>query len=175
MTASMGSSRRKVGSRPQAPRSATPAAPRSRARQGSPMATNPRQIRRRPAPNNVKPLPIIDDRPSWLRSIMGVQTAVAGVTFLLVAGTLGVYGWSVNSQQRWGESYRRLETLRRNERQLVAGTEAIKHNIAQTTDPKQLGLEPQKSENSVFVQPAAPRPAPKPTTEATTPVSPLGY
>jgi hypothetical protein len=158
MTASMGSRKRKVGSRPSAPRQMSPGP----------------QLSRR---TNLKPLPIVDDRPSWLKSIMGIQTTVAGVTLLMVGSTLGVYGWSVNSQQRWGENYRRLETLRRNERQLIAGTEAMKHNIAQTADPKMLGLETKKSENTVFVQPAPPRPIPthQTPTPAAPPASPLGY
>ncbi len=127
---------------------------------------------------SLRPLPIVDSRPGWLRSLMGLQAAAAGTTLALIASALGAYGWSVHSQQSWGESYRRLEVLRRNERQLMAGTEMLKQNIAQTADPKALGLEVRKSENAVFIKAAPQRTVAHPASpaKAKPPQSnPLGY
>ncbi|NJM44879.1 MAG: hypothetical protein HC860_00900 [Alkalinema sp. RU_4_3] len=157
MTASMGSRKRKAGEG-------------ARRR----VAPGPQAARR----NNLKPLPIVDDRPSWLKSIMGIQTAISGVTLLMVATTLGVYGWSVNSQQRWGENYRRLETLRRNERQLIAGTEAMKtQHPPKPPTPSSWASKPKNLKTPSSSSPPPPRPIPNHQTPlpATPPASPLGY
>jgi hypothetical protein len=164
------------------------AVPMSRRRKAKPLDKRAMPSAMRPATKmrpvspaqrgSLRPLPVVDNRPGWLRKLIGLQTAVAGTTLVLIASALGVYGWSVHSQQSWGDSYRRLEVLRRNERQLMAGTEMLKQNIAETANPKTLGLEVRKSENAVFIQPAPARAAasPAPKTKLQKPQSnPLGY
>jgi hypothetical protein len=95
--------------------------------------------------------------------------------------SLGVYGWSISSQQFWGQEYHRLEQLRRDERQLVAGTEMLKNNIAQQANAKPDGLVPQGSDNVVFLSPAPDRPLPtvrqssSPASQPPDARTPLGY
>jgi hypothetical protein len=93
--------------------------------------------------------------------------------------SLAVYGWSLSSQQFWGQEYHRLEELRRDERQLVAGTEMLKNNIAQQANAKPDGLVPQGSDNVVFLSPAPDRPQPtvgqSPAAPPPDAPTPLGY
>jgi hypothetical protein len=91
--------------------------------------------------------------PNWLRSLTRIQQGVWVGTIALSAMALGVYGWSVYSQQQWGQSYSQLQKLQRNERQLMSSNELMKNEIAQKVDPKSLGLAPQKSNNVIFLKP----------------------
>jgi hypothetical protein len=99
------------------------------------------------------------DVPPWLRTLVQVQQGVWISTIALSTLALGVYGWSVYSQQQWGKAYSQLERLQRNERQLIANKEMMKNQIAQQVDPEALGLAPQKSNEVIFIKPDA-NPAP---------------
>jgi hypothetical protein len=109
------------------------------------------------AHNNAKlrPLILVGDYPDWLRQLLQIQRGVWLGTIAVSSLALLVYSWSVYSQQQWGLAYQRLEQLRRSERQLVAGSEIMKNDIAQQIDPVDLGLAPQRPDNVIFLQPAA--------------------
>jgi hypothetical protein len=91
--------------------------------------------------------------PQWLQRLVKLQQHVWVTTIVLAAAALGVYSWSVYSQQQWGQAYRRLEHLRRNERQLISGSEMIKNQIAGQVNPADLGLAPQVANDVIFLQP----------------------
>jgi hypothetical protein len=91
--------------------------------------------------------------PQWLQRLVKLQNQVWVTTIVLSAAALGVYSWSVYSQQQWGQAYRRLEHLRRNERQLISGSEMIKNQIAGQVNPTDLGLAPQVANDVIFLQP----------------------
>ncbi|MGE5655506.1 MAG: hypothetical protein ACM37W_02610 [Actinomycetota bacterium] len=132
----------------------------------------------------VKALPVLQTQPLWLRSLQGLQRTTSVITFVLLSATLSVYGLSVYSQQRWSEEYQKLETLRRNEQQLNAANEVLKHQIATAAENPDSGLTPQHPEDMIFLQPAPERPAPSreivPNRELTPSLkpgsdAPLGY
>jgi hypothetical protein len=105
-----------------------------------------------------------------------LSLVVAGI---LASGAIVTYGWAMYSQQQWGQEYRQLEKLRRNERQLTTNGEMMKNNIARTSDPKQYGLVPRSAAHIVVLPPAPARPplpmratGPDPNTK---PITPIGY
>jgi hypothetical protein len=130
---------------------------------------------------SLRPLYLGDNRlPSWLQRLLKVQQQVWLVTVILAVSTLVIYGWSVYSQQQWGMAYRDLDRLRRNERQLISGSEMMKNQIAEKLDASNLGLAPQVAKDVIFIQPApaqpAADPAPKPEPPAPdNPTAPSGY
>lgn len=122
---------------------------------------------------NRMPLPV------WLRALKKVENFSVVVALLLVSSAVVTYGWAVYSQQLWGKNYSRLDTLRRDERQLLKGSELMKNDIARRTDPKRYGLVPLTSDHIVVIPPAPLRPArstpnmgPDPKAK---PITPIGY
>jgi hypothetical protein len=117
--------------------------------------------------------------PVWLRTLKKIENLSVVVALLLVGSAVVTYGWAVYSQQLWGKNYSRLNILRRDERQLLKGSELMKNDIARRTDPKQYGLVPRNSEHIVVI-PASPlRPA-IPTRNTgldskAKPIMPIGY
>lgn len=88
------------------------------------------------------------------------------------------YGWTVYAQKLWSQEYRKLETLQRTERELIAANEAFKNHIARQAERSDSGLVVRGAENTIFLQPAPPRRAPaQPAAQksASAPKPPLGY
>ncbi|MFE1747603.1 hypothetical protein [Coleofasciculus sp. H7-2] len=117
--------------------------------------------------------------PAWLRSLVTLQRTSNLVCFLLIASTLGVYAWTVYTQQMWSQEYRKLETLQRHERQMTAANEALKNQLAQEAELPGTGLVAPNPANTIFLPPAPqrqslPKPAATPNSE-TSPTTPLGY
>jgi hypothetical protein len=125
----------------------------------------------------VKALPDRPLLPAWMRSLLKIQKTSVGLAVVLATATVGVYGWSVYSQQLWGKEYNRLQQLRHQERQLTASSEMLKHDIAKHVNAKELGLVPQSAEQTIFLKPAPERkPAPqRETAPPAPPAPPLGY
>lgn len=98
--------------------------------------------------------------PLWLLRLCSLQRRSFVVTFLLMAGMLSVYAWTVYSQQEWTQARRQLATLQRNERQLTATTEVLKNQMAQEAEQPATGLIPSESSTTIFMQPASPRSTP---------------
>lgn len=146
----------------------SPPAPASLQRQSRSLASNAATVRS---------LPNVHTTPAWLQLLTVTQRTSSVVTFVLVAVVLAVYGWTVQTQQAWGRSHQRLETLQQQERQLTTANEALKHQLAQQAENPATGLVQSTPENAIFLEPAPPRPAPV----VVTPVSnfnttePLGY
>jgi hypothetical protein len=127
----------------------------------------------------LQPLPDRLPVPQWLQVLKQTERVSLILAGVLAVGAIATYGWSMYSQQQWGKEYRRLDQLRRNERQLTTNGELMKNNIARTSDPKQYGLVPRSADHIVVLQPAPPRaplpmraPGPDPNTK---PITPIGY
>ncbi len=143
--------------------------PRSIGNTGNPVRCIPEfVVLRSPAPtplkgrslrSSLKAMPNRRPLPVWLRALKKIEKISIIVALLLVGSAVVTYGWTVYSQQLWGKNYSRLETLRRNERQLLNGSELMKNDIARRTDPKQYGLVPRSSDHIVVMPPAPLRPA----------------
>lgn len=126
----------------------------------------------------VTSLPQTQAPPAWLKLLIRAQHASSVAVLGLVVATLAVYGWTVYVQQRWGQEYQRFETLKKQERQLISGNEALKNDIARQAESPTSGLIVPDPTNAVFLTPAAPR-APeapdRPFSSQSIPAKPLGY
>lgn len=156
---------------------------------GDPSARLPRSLRS-PMPlstplkgrslrSSLKAMPDRMPLPVWLRALKKIENVSVVVTLLLVSSAVVTYGWAVYSQQLWGKNYSRLDTLLRDERQLLKGSELMKNDIARHSDPKQYGLVPRTSDHIVVIPPSPLRPAlptrnmgPAPNAK---PIMPIGY
>jgi hypothetical protein len=92
--------------------------------------------------------------PVWLLRFCSLQRYTSVLSFLLVVATLIAYGYTVYSQQLWSKSYRRLQELQRNERQLTITNNALKSKIASEAENKSTGLVSPSPASQIFL-PAA--------------------
>lgn len=101
------------------------------------------------------------------------------ITLLLVVAGLGVYGWTVYTQQRWSDAYQRLENLQKRERQFLTTNEVLKNQMAEQAEAPGVGLVPPDPNSTIFLRPAPLRPAAAPEVAASPdtpiPARPLGY
>lgn len=126
--------------------------------------------------------PLSRSTPLWLRWLILLQRRSSVVTFLVVGATLWLYGATVYSQQLWSKEYYKLQTLRRQERQLATEGEVLKNQLAQQAEQENTGLIPPTPANNLFIEPAPERPAPsganspaKPAPSPKLSPTPLGY
>jgi hypothetical protein len=103
-------------------------------------------------------------------------------TFVLVTATLLVYSSTMYTQQLWSKEYRRLEQLKRQERQLTTSGEILKHQLAGQAERPGSGLVPKTATSTIFLKPAPLRQTPAvrtgpPKVEPLQPAppTPLGY
>jgi hypothetical protein len=166
---------------PQSPQ-VFPTAKRTIAKTPSPnQKTNPiRPLQARSRSNSsLQPLPNQRPVPQWLNVLKQAERGSLILAAALAGGAIVTYGWAMYSQQQWGTEYRRLDQLRRNERQLTTNGELMKNNIARSSDPKHYGLVPRSADHIVVIPPSnlrAPLPmrAPGPDPQAK-PITPVGY
>ncbi|RUR83109.1 hypothetical protein ACF3DV_29445 [Chlorogloeopsis fritschii PCC 9212] len=92
--------------------------------------------------------------PLWLLRLYTLYRHSSVMTFLLVAAMLVVYGWTVYSQQIWSQTYRKLQTLQREERQLTTNNEVLKNQMAQEAQTSAAGLVTPSPTGTVFLRPA---------------------
>lgn len=118
-------------------------------------------------------------QPSWLLFLLRLQQGSAIITLTLVAGVLIVYGWTVYIQQRWGQGYEKLETLKKQERQLISANEVLKNQMAEQAENPTAGLLLPDPSNAIFLTPAPQRPEVKPQSPVSpneqSSTRPLGY
>ena len=128
-------------------------------------------------------IPAIPDSakiPEWLLRWQGIHFYSSIIAFVLVSSGLVVYGWTVYSQQLWSQSYRQLQNLQRQERELRTNNEALKNKIAQEASQPSAKLVSPTPATMIFMNPAPVDS--KPTPPTTTPpetqqqsLNPLGY
>ncbi|MBW4431519.1 MAG: hypothetical protein KME28_07265 [Pelatocladus maniniholoensis HA4357-MV3] len=92
--------------------------------------------------------------PMWLLRLYAINRYSGIVAFVLVATTLVIYGWTVYSQQLWSQSYRKLQTLQRDERQLTTTIEVLKNKMAQEAQTSAAGLVSPSPTGAIFLPPA---------------------
>ncbi|MDM3856075.1 MAG: hypothetical protein PT120_14525 [Aphanizomenon gracile PMC649.10] len=118
--------------------------------------------------------------PEWLLRMYMVNRYSSILAFLLVVATLIVYGWTVYSQELWSDSYRKLQSLQRHERQLNTANATLTSKMAQEAEQPGTELVSPTSQRTIFLPPTSnnyPRSSfstsqPEPQPE---PPSPLGY
>jgi hypothetical protein len=106
------------------------------------------------------PLPVARKLPAQLQILLLLQKGSFGLAFTLIVASITVYISTVGIPQLWSEEYRNLETLQRQERQLTAINETIKHRLAQQAQQKNQDLVPLSTANMIFIKPASTRPLP---------------
>lgn len=117
----------------------------------------PKTITRKPSPSPAKVTPLPTKRkqlPLALQFLLLVQKGSTTFTFGLVAITLGVYAWTVYAPTIWTQEFSKLKTLQRNERQLAATNESLKHKMAEQAEQPGSGLTPPNPYKSIFLAPA---------------------
>jgi hypothetical protein len=92
--------------------------------------------------------------PIWLLRLYDINRYSGIMAFVLVATTLVIYGWTVYSQQLWSQSYRKLQTLQRDERQLTTTIEVLKNKMAQEAQTSAAGLVSPSPSGAIFLPPA---------------------
>lgn len=96
--------------------------------------------------------PQVPPLPVKLRVLLLVQKSSLSFAFVLIATSIAVYVSTMRIPELWSKKYQDLETLQRQERQLVATNESLKHKLAQQED-NELGLI--TSNNTLFIPPAS--------------------
>ena len=104
----------------------------------------------------VQPLPV------KLRVLLVLQKSSLGLAFMLIATSIAVYVSTVRIPELWSKKYQDLETLQRQERQLLATNESLKHKLAQQAQQEDSNLALITSNNTIFIPPAPLSPS-KPT------------
>ncbi|MGJ3245662.1 MAG: hypothetical protein ACFE0I_06240 [Elainellaceae cyanobacterium] len=141
----------------------------------STIASSPRREQR----SNIQTLPS-SRAPQWLTLLVAAQRSSMSIMILMVAAVLGVYGWTVFSQQLWSHQYQKLQTLQRNERDLTTANEMLKSESARQAEGSESGLRLPGPDTNMFVRPAPTRPQnpiadPDPSLSPITVDRPVGY
>ncbi|MCZ2202414.1 hypothetical protein [Cylindrospermopsis raciborskii] len=116
---------------------------------------------------------------SWIIRLNNIHHYSSMTAFLFVVVMLAIYGGTVYCQQIWSHSYRKLESLQRQERQLTAANATMISKMAREAEAMGLGLSapgkmvflPAVSNNS---QPPSRAKIPQSSGKRTS-IPPLGY
>ena len=93
--------------------------------------------------------------PVWLLRMYILNRYSSILVFLLVAATLIVYGWTVYSQELWSDSYRKLQSLQRHERQLNTANATLTSKMAQEAEQPGTELVSPTSKGTIFLPPTS--------------------
>jgi hypothetical protein len=119
------------------------------------------------------PIPVMSSAteamPIWLLRLHALQRHTSVATFLLAIAMLVAYGWTVYSQQVWSQSYRKLVSLQRHERQLNITNNVLKNNMATDAEKPSAGLVSPSPAGTIFLPAAS---ASSSSTEPTNPSMP---
>lgn len=148
----------------------------------TPLSLRTKDLPNRPITRGQIPIQLRPRTPLWLLRLYALQRPSAVVMFLLVAAMLSVYSWTVYSQKMWSQSYRKLVTLQRHERQLTATSEVLKNKMALQAEQPITNLVPPNPTEAIFLPIAPQRPNQAASTLLTTDAKtkqpnqiPLGY
>lgn len=112
---------------------------------------NNKKVKRLPR-TNAFPLPL------WLRILMSTQKLSIVVTVLLTLSVFTIYGWTVYAQEQWNQQYKKLEQLKRQERQLTAAEGSFDNDLLRSAQKNPGQLVRERPEQSIFLQAAPLRP-----------------
>ncbi|MDJ0796333.1 MAG: hypothetical protein QNJ51_05780 [Calothrix sp. MO_167.B12] len=128
---------------------------RKRANITLPGTTNRLSPRLKTDQHQVSSLPLVsppnNTTPWWLLRLYALHRYSCLGTFLLVVAVLVVYGWTVYSQKLWGQNYRKLQELQRDERQLTKTNEVLKNKMAQEAEKPNAGLLSPTPNKTIFL------------------------
>lgn len=105
--------------------------------------------------SSVAKLPNKKILPVQLQILLFLQKSSFGLALVLIASSIAVYVSNVRIPQLWSKEYNNLETLQRQERELIAINESLKHEIAQQAQKKNNKLVSLSVNNAIFVRPAS--------------------
>lgn len=91
--------------------------------------------------------------PVNLKVLSLLQKGSFGLALVSMTASIGLYISTVQIPKLWSQEYQNLENLQRQERQLVAINETIKHQIANEASQDD-NLSISKPESAVFITPA---------------------
>lgn len=114
------------------------------------LATPPR--RASVSPTTVRRLPQPKTSPGWLRFLLVLQHSTGGLALLLGGSLLAVYGWTVYIQQVWGQDYRSLQALERQERELSVANEILSSQLAREAESPNSGLLLPQAGDAIFLE-----------------------
>ncbi|WP_460202473.1 hypothetical protein [Scytonema sp. NUACC21] len=147
---------------------------------GTPKTLSQRQERSKQKLSTIPVMPS-QSMPLWLLRLYGIHRHSSIVAFLLVAATLVVYGLTVYSQEFWSQSYRKLQNLQRQERQLMTTNETLKNNMAKEAQKQPEKLVSPSPNRMIFLNPAPVTSNPPSNTKIPIPeiqqqtINPTGY
>lgn len=141
-----------VAYRPSSNRSRSLKQPRTR--KTLPKATKEARVIPLKTTPTVQRLPTPSEEPFWLRSLFILQQSSSVVAFCLIGSTLIIYGLTVYTQQIWSREYRKLESLEREERNLIATHETLKNQLAKDALKEKTGLVAPHPTHTIFLSPA---------------------
>ncbi len=130
---------------------------------------------------NQKAIPVMPDGskvPMWLMRWNSVHRHTSIATFVLVSATLVVYGLTVYSQHLWSSSYKKLQDLQRDERQLTKHDQTLKNQMAQEAENPHSGLISPTPANTIFLEettPSSSQRVDKKFSEEPQPTNVMGY
>ncbi len=122
-----------------------------------------------------------ESAPLWLLRLQAFHRNSSIITFLLVVAMLVAYGWTVYSQQVWSQTYRKMQDLQRQERQLTTTNSVLKNKMAQEGEKPSAGLVSPTPEGTIFLPPTnsfnpnQQQPSINPNYRPQQSSSPLGY
>lgn len=118
--------------------------------------------------------------PGWVGALQWWQRTSTILAFLSCSTVLGIYSWTVYTQERWNRQYEALQQMRRHERQFLLTQESIANSLRDTA--ARSDMVPLVPERMIEVPIASPRedPDPDPQFQARTPEKqehffPVGY
>lgn len=116
--------------------------------------------------------------PAWVGALRWWQRTSTVMAFLSCSTVLGIYTWTVHTQERWNQQYEALQQMRRHERQFLLSQESIANSLRETADRSD--MVPLVPERMIEVPIASPRPAEKIVSssnisEQKEPFFPVGY
>lgn len=115
-----------------------------------PVASNRR--RQPPAKAKVKNLTVRKEKvPAQIILLLAIEKGLSGLALIFLASSLGFYAWTVYLPKLWSQEYRKLETLQRHERQMIATNESLKHQLAQQAEKPEAGLTNPQPHQSIFI------------------------
>ncbi|MBD2346928.1 hypothetical protein [Anabaena subtropica] len=91
--------------------------------------------------------------PLWLLRLHTIHRYSSIAAFLLVAGSLTVYGLTVYTQELWSQGYSRLQKLQRDERQITTTNATLTHKMAEEAETPSAGLISPTPARTIFLSP----------------------
>ncbi len=71
-------------------------------------------------------------KPGWVAALQWWQRTSTILAFLSCSTVLGIYSWTVYTQERWNQQYEALQQMRRHERQFLLTQESIANSLRDT-------------------------------------------